>query len=136
MITRLSHATIYVTDQAKALEFYAKKLGMQVKTDFTMENGFRWVTVGSKDQPDLELVLYAVGSGDMMDEETVAHLRAVLEKGVMGGGVFEADDCLKTYEQLKSKGVEFVSPPQERPYGIEAIFKDGCGNWFSLTQHR
>ncbi len=136
MITRLSHATIYVTDQNKALDFYTNKLGMQVKTDFTMDNGFRWVTVGTKDQPDLELILYAVGSGGMMDETTAAHLRAVLEKGVMGGGVLEADDCCKTYEQLKSKGVEFVSPPQERPYGIEAIFKDGCGNWFSLTQHR
>jgi catechol 2,3-dioxygenase-like lactoylglutathione lyase family enzyme len=136
MITRLSHATIYVTDQNKALDFYTKKLGMQVKTDFTMDNGFRWVTVGSKDQPDLELILYAVGAGGMMDEATAAHLRAVLEKGVMGPGVFEADDCYKTYEQLKSKGVEFVSPPQERPYGVEAIFKDGCGNWFSLTQHR
>ncbi len=71
-----------------------------------------------------------------MDDVTVTHLRAVLEKGVMGPGVLEADDCFKTYEELKSKGVEFISPPQERPYGVEAIFKDGCGNWFSLTQHR
>jgi hypothetical protein len=38
--------------------------------------------------------------------------------------------------RTKGKGVEFVSPPQEQPYGAEAVFKDGCGNTFSLTQHR
>ncbi len=136
MITRLSHATIYVTDQDKALDFYTNKLGLQVKSDFTIHNGFRWVTVGSKLQPDLEIILYAVGPGGMMDEAIANHLRAVLDKGLMGAGVLEADDCVKTYEELKKKGVEFTSAPQERPYGIEAIFKDGCGNWFSLTQHR
>ena len=136
MITRLSQATIYVLDQDKALRFYTEKLGFEVRTDATMGD-FRWLTVGPKGQPDLEIILYAVKAhGGMMDEETVGHLRAILEKGLMGPGVFEADDCQATYEELKSKGVEFVSPPQEQPYGIEAIFKDGCGNWFSMTQHR
>lgn len=136
MITKLSHATIYVTDQNKALDFYKNRLGFEVRTDFTMDGGFRWLTVSPKSQPDLEIILYGVGSGEMMDQAAVNHLRAVLEKGTMGAGVLEADDCRKTYEELKAKGVEFISPPQERPYGIEAIFKDGCGNWFSLTQHK
>ncbi len=135
MITKLSHATIYVTDQNRALDFYTNKLGFEVRTDVTMEGGFRWLTVGPKDQPDIEIILYAVGAGSMMDQETANHLRAVLDKGVMGAGVFEADDCRKTYEELKGKGVEFISPPQERSYGVEAIFKDGCGNWFSLGEH-
>jgi catechol 2,3-dioxygenase-like lactoylglutathione lyase family enzyme len=135
MITRLSHATLYVLDQDKALRFYTEKLDFEVRTDVRMGD-FRWLTVGPKGQPNLEFVLYAVkGHGGMMDEATVAHLRAILEQGLMGPGVFEADDCQATYEDLKGKGVEFVSPPQEQPYGIEAIFKDGCGNWFSLTQH-
>jgi predicted enzyme related to lactoylglutathione lyase len=46
------------------------------------------------------------------------------------------DDCRATYEELKQKGVEFMSPPQERPYGIEALMKDNSGNWFSMTQHQ
>jgi len=135
MITKLSHATIYVNDQNQALEFYTQKLGFEVRTDFPMEGGFRWLTVGSKGQPDLEIILYAVASGGMMDEAAANHLRAVLDKGLMGAGVFETNDCKATYEDLKSKGVEFIQPPQDRPYGVEALFKDGCGNWFSLTQH-
>jgi predicted enzyme related to lactoylglutathione lyase len=135
MITKLSHATIYVLDQKKAVEFYTEKLGFEIRIDVSMDGGFRWVTVGPKGQPDIELVLYQAGGG-MLDEETASHLRAVLEQGSMGPGVFRTDDCRATYEQLKAKGVEFVSPPEEQPYGIEAVFRDGCGNQFSLTQRR
>ena len=135
MITKLSHATFYVLDQDKAYDFYVNKLGFEVRTDAPMGPGARWLTVGPKGQPDMELVLYAVQPGMALDEDSAKHLRAVLEKGKLGGGVFEADDCRKTYAELKSKGVQFIQPPKDQPYGIEAIFTDGCGNWFSLTQH-
>jgi catechol 2,3-dioxygenase-like lactoylglutathione lyase family enzyme len=134
MIQKLSHATIYVLDQAKAVDFYTNKLGLEIRTDVPMDGGLRWVTVGPKDQPDLEIVLYAVQPGGALDEERVGHLRALLEQGALGAGVWQTDDCRATYEELLAKGVEFVSPPQEQFYGVEAIFKDGCGNWFSMTQ--
>jgi predicted enzyme related to lactoylglutathione lyase len=70
-----------------------------------------------------------------MDEKTVATLRELVEKGVLGAGVFSTSDCKGTYEELKAKGVEFMQPPTERPYGIEALLKDDSGNWFSMTQH-
>jgi predicted enzyme related to lactoylglutathione lyase len=57
-----------------------------------------------------------------------------MDKGVLGAGVFNTDDCRATYDELKSKGVQFVAEPAERPYGIEAVFRDNSGNWFSLTQ--
>ena len=44
------------------------------------------------------------------------------------------DDCHKTYEELSAKGVEFIQEPADRPYGIEAVFRDNSGNWYSLTQ--
>src|SRR5258708_566252 len=135
MIKKLSHATFYVNDQDKALAFYTEALGFEVRTDVAMDNGFRWVTVGPKGQPDFEIILYAVGVGGMMNEAAAAHLKALLDTGLMGAGVFETDDCRATYQDLSAKGVEFIQPPQDRPYGVEAVFKDGCGNWFSLTQH-
>jgi len=135
MITKLSHASIYVLNQERALRFYTEKLGFEVRTDVRMGD-YRWLTVGPKGQPDLEMVLSEVKPGGMFDAEAAGHLRALLQKGALGAGVLQADDCRATYEDLKSKGVEFVSPPQEQPYGIEAVFKDDSGNWFSLTQHR
>jgi catechol 2,3-dioxygenase-like lactoylglutathione lyase family enzyme len=135
VITRLSHATIYVLDQDEALKFYRDKLGFEVRRDVTMDNGFRWLTVSPKTQPDLQIVLMAVREGPMFAAEKAAMLRDLIQSGAMGAGVLEVDDCRKTYEELKAKGVEFMAPPAERFYGIEALFKDNSGNWFSMTQH-
>lgn len=134
MISKLSHACVFVLNQQDALEFYTGKLGMEVRMDHTMEGGFRWVTVGTKDQPDLEIILFEVTAGPMMDEATVRQFRSLIAAGRLGAGVFQTKDCRKTYEELKAKGVEFTSPPQDRFYGVEAIFKDNSGNWFSMTQ--
>jgi catechol 2,3-dioxygenase-like lactoylglutathione lyase family enzyme len=134
MITRLSHTTIFVLDQDEALKFYRDKLGFEVRTDFTMDNGFRWLTVGPKTQPDLEIVLMALKESPMMPADKVAMMRKLIESGSMGGGVLQADDCRKTYEELKAKGVEFKGAPEERFYGIETLLKDNSGNWFSMTQ--
>jgi predicted enzyme related to lactoylglutathione lyase len=73
-------------------------------------------------------------AGMLMDQETATKLTEIMDKGVLGAGAFNTDDCRKTYEELKSRGVEFISAPAERPYGIEAVFRDNSGNWFSLTQ--
>jgi catechol 2,3-dioxygenase-like lactoylglutathione lyase family enzyme len=134
MIARMSHTTIYVLNQQEALEFYTQKLGFEVRMDQTMEGGFRWLTVGPKSQPDLEIILFEVKAGPMMDEATAQQFRALIEKGRIGPGVFQTADCRKTYEELKARGVQFVSPPQDRFYGVEAILKDNSGNWFSMTQ--
>lgn len=135
MIGRLSHVTIYVLDQEAALSFYTDKLGFEVRTDQSMGE-FRWLTVGPKGQPDLELVLYKVAPSPMMDEATAEQLKNMVANGAMGTGVFATDDCRATYEALSGKGVEFLSTPQDQPYGVEAVFKDNSGNVFSLTQRR
>jgi hypothetical protein len=61
-------------------------------------------------------------------------LRTLVEKGALGVGAFETDDCRKTFDELKAKGVAFHGAPAERPYGIEALMKDDSGNWFSMVQ--
>ncbi len=136
MIRKVSHVTIFVLNQEEALQFYTKKLGFQVRMDATMEGGFRWLTVGLKDQPDLEVILMEPKPGPMWDEETARSLRSLVEKGVMGAGVMQTDDCRNTYKELKDRGVEFLKPPEEKFYGIEALLKDNSGNWFSMTQQK
>ena len=131
----MSHTTIYVLDQSEALKFYRDKLGFEVRNDKTMDNGFRWLTVGPKTQPDLQIILMPIHESPMFPADKVAQLRKLVESGALGAGVLEVDDCRKTYEELKAKGVEFMGPPQERFYGIEALMKDNSGNWFSMTQH-
>jgi catechol 2,3-dioxygenase-like lactoylglutathione lyase family enzyme len=134
MIRKMSHATIFVSNQEDALSFYRDKLGFKVHTDAMVGPDFRWLTLNVPDQPDFEIVLMEPKPGMLMDEATANQLRAIMAKGVLGAGVFNTDDCLATYQELKDKGVQFASEPAERPYGIEAVFKDNSGNWFSLTQ--
>ena len=133
MIQRLSHATIYVLDQDAARDFYVNKLGFEVRMDQSMDNGFRWLTVSPKGQPDLQIILMKV-DGPNIQPDVAAILRDLVERGRLGGGVLQTDDCRATYEDLKSKGVEFLSPPADRFYGIECVMKDNSGNWFSMNQ--
>ena len=134
MIRKMSHATIFVKNQNEALEFYRDKLGFKVHTDAMVGEDFRWLTLCTNDDPEFEIVLMEPKPGMLMDEETSNQLRAIMDKGVLGAGVFNTDDCRGTYEELKAKGVEFMGEPAERFYGVEAIFRDNSGNWFSLTQ--
>ncbi|HET6858145.1 MAG TPA: VOC family protein [Streptomyces sp.] len=136
MIKGLAIATVWVLDQDRAKEFYTEKLGLEVRTDMTMgEGGMRWLTVGAKDQPDVQLTLMVPGP-PTMDPESTAAMKMLVTKGVLGAGVLTTDDIYGDYEKLKARGVEFVQEPQERPYGTEALFRDDSGNWFSFTQAR
>lgn len=136
MIQRMSHCTVYVTDQEAAKQFYVEKLGFEVRTDSQFGEGFRWLTVGPKGQRDLEVILMeptTFGCGDKKGD-TVAKIKELIAKGAFGMGVFATSDCQATYAELKAKGVEFLSPPRKMPYGMEAVMKDNSGNWFSLCQ--
>ncbi len=139
VIRFVSHATVYVLDQDSAKAFYTEKLGFEVRFDVTMGEqfegagaGFRWLTVGAKEQPDLQLILSACDMG--RSPEAAAQLRGLVASGAMGVGVMVTDDCRRTYTELRAKGVTFLSEPAERPYGIEATLRDDSGNHISLTQ--
>ena len=139
MISHLSHANVFVLDQDSAKAFYTEMLGFEVRFDISMGEefegsgaGFRWLTVGTKDQPDLQLVLASCDMG--RSPEAARQLRALVASGGMAVGVMRTPDCRATYGELSEKGVTFLSEPAERPYGIEAMLRDDSGNLISLTQ--
>ena len=136
MLKKLVTTTLYVKDQNEALRFFTEVLGFEVRNDVTLGD-YRWLSVGLKDQPDLECALSALKPGGPLDEDDVRVLTKLVEAGKLGGGVFKTDDCQKAYEELSAKGVEFMHPPTERPYGnIESVFKDSSGNVFVLSQDK
>ncbi len=134
MITNVSLATVWVTDQDAARDFYTEKLGFVLATDQTLGDGFRWVTVSHPSQPELELTLMV--PGPPLDPETADVVRRALDKGSLGGVGLATDDCRRTFEELSAKGVEFVQEPAERPYGVEAIIRDNSGNWLVMVERR
>ncbi|MFE2062028.1 MULTISPECIES: VOC family protein [unclassified Streptomyces] len=132
MIQGLAITTVWTFDQQRTKAFFTEKLGFEVRDDIAMGD-MRWVTVGAKGQPDVRLTLMRL-DGPGLDPESAEALRKLVAKGVMGAGAFSTDDCRGDYETFSARGVEFVQEPKERPYGIEAIFRDDNGNWYSLTQ--
>ena len=134
MITNVSLVTVYCLDQDQARNFYVDVLGFTRRTDITMGEGFRWVTVSHPSQPELEVTLML--PGPPLDEDAAAFIRGQLEKGQMGGLGLAVDDCRKTYEELSAKGVTFLQEPADRPYGVEAVMRDVSGNWLVLVEPR
>src|SRR5437763_1803976 len=135
MLKALARTGIFVKDQNEALRFFTEKLGFQIRSDITMGD-YRWLTVGLKDQPDVELILTALKPGGNIEAEDIEVLTRLVESGKIGSGVWKTDDCHKTYETYKARGVEFLVPPTERPYGVEAVFKDNSGNHFVVLEEK
>jgi uncharacterized glyoxalase superfamily protein PhnB len=135
---KLSNAQLWVHDQDEALDFYTKKLGMEVRSDVTLPEmgNFRWLTVGPAGQPDIAITLMAIPGAPVMDDQTADQVRSLVAKGFAGTIFLTTDDVQADYEQLKARGVEFSEAPEERPYGIDSGFHDPSGNSFRLTQVR
>jgi catechol 2,3-dioxygenase-like lactoylglutathione lyase family enzyme len=132
MIKGIAITTVWTTDQDESLAFFTEKLGFEVRADVTMGD-FRWLTVGVPGQADVAYSLMRT-DGPGLDPESSKALTELVTKGVIGAGVLRTDDCRAEYERLRGLGVDFVQEPQERPYGVEAVFRDPIGNWYSLTQ--
>ncbi len=125
-ITKVSHLTIYVSNQDEALGFYRDKLGFKVHTDANFE-GMRWLTLSLPTQQDFEIVLMLA---------TKPESKALVGKQTPEGPLLcvAVDDCKATVEALKSKGVKIVQEPNQEPWGISAMALDLYGNGIYLVQ--
>jgi catechol 2,3-dioxygenase-like lactoylglutathione lyase family enzyme len=135
MIDAISHVGVWVDDQDEAKAFYTEKLGLEVREDVTLEQlgGYRWLTVGPPNQPDVNIIL-SEPAGPAIDDESAQQLMALVNRGALGPGIFRTEDCRKTAKEFKARGVEFTAEPEERFYGIDAGFRDPSGNEWRLVQ--
>jgi catechol 2,3-dioxygenase-like lactoylglutathione lyase family enzyme len=138
MLKQLTNVQVWVHDQDDALAFYTDKLGFELRDDVTVPElgNFRWLTVGVPGQPDVAITLMAVPGPPVFDAETRDQIMALMAKGAAGGLFFRTDDCRASYEELKSRGVEFQQEPTEQPYGVDAGFRDPSGNQMRMVQSR
>ncbi len=128
---RISH--VWVFDQDEALDFYVGKLGLEVSADVDL--GFmRWLTVRAPSDPEREILL-ELPAPPSVDEEAGRQIRELVSKGATGFTVgFSTDDCQKTYEELKARGVDITEEPTERSYGIDMAVRDPFGNHIRINQ--
>ncbi|HET9102673.1 MAG TPA: VOC family protein [Solirubrobacteraceae bacterium] len=133
---KITTTQLWVHDQDEALAFYTEKLGFEVRADVTLPEmgGFRWLTVAPAGQSDIAIVLMLVPGPPVFDPETKAEVESLMAKGLAGTVFLTTGDCRRDYEALAARGVEFVEAPEERPYGIDAGFRDPSGNHLRLSQ--
>ena len=134
MITNISITSVFVKNVDESKRFYTEVLGFETKDDITLGDGYRWCTVSSPTQPELQVHLAVPGPPH--SPEMVEAINRALDEGGMNGLGMSVDDCQKTYEELSAKGVEFLQEPSERPYGVEAVCRDNSGNWMVLVEPR
>jgi catechol 2,3-dioxygenase-like lactoylglutathione lyase family enzyme len=133
---KFTNAQLWVHDQSEALAFYTRKLGWEVRSDLTMPElgDFRWLAVGPAGQPDISVVLMAIPGPPVMDTKTAQQVRDLMAKGFAGTLFLTTDNFQAAYKELKGRGVEFAEEPEERPYGIDASFRDPSGNNIRIAQ--
>ena len=133
---KVAVAHLWVQDQDEALAFWTEKVGFEVRADVTMPemDNFRWLTVGLPGQDDVSVALMAIPGEPVMDAATQAQVNDLTAKGFAGTVFLTTDDCRADHERLVARGVEFTEAPEERPYGIDAGFRDPSGNAIRLTQ--
>jgi catechol 2,3-dioxygenase-like lactoylglutathione lyase family enzyme len=135
-VLRISSVNLWVHDQDAALAFWTEQVGFELRADasFPELGGFRWLTVGPRDETEVELVLMAVPEPPVISEPQTELVRAVMTQGLAGAVFLVTDDVQRDYRELTARGVQFTEPPERRPFGIDAGFRDPSGNQVRLTQ--
>jgi catechol 2,3-dioxygenase-like lactoylglutathione lyase family enzyme len=125
----ITQFAVTVRDYDEALRFYVDKLGFEKVEDTDLGGGKRWVRVKPSG---------GAGAGILL-ARAVTHEQRASVGNQTGGRVFiflETDDFWRDHDALLARGVTFVRPPSEEPYGTVAVFEDLYGNRFDLVGRR
>ena len=127
MLTALARFTLLVEDYDEALLFYVDKLGFEVLIDTRLAEDIRFVHVGIPGQE---------GIGIWFIRATTDAQRARVGRQTDGEPCFVlyTDDCRQAYQELRSRGVQFLREPEEHPGEIVAHFRDLYGNIVVLVE--
>ena len=125
---KIKLTSIYVDDQDKALRFYTEVLGFTKKADFS--NGpYRWLTVGSPDEPDGTQLQLALNNSPAAK----AYQQALFQQS-QPAAMFYTDDVKGDYERIKARGAQFTMAPTDVTASTIAVLNDTCGNLIQVTQ--
>jgi len=125
---KIKLTSVYVDDQEKALRFYTEVLGFAKKADFS-QGPYRWLTVGSPDEPDGTQLQLALNSNPAAQ----AYQQALFQQN-QPATMFFTDDIKGDYERIKARGAEFTMPPTDVTGSTIAVLNDTCGNRIQITQ--
>ena len=131
MFETMTHVMLFVSDHEEALDFYTNKLGFEKVTDVSPMPGMRFLTVAPNGQ-GTEIILHKP-TVQMHGEVEAKRMTDLI--GKTPSLMFKVDDCKKTCNGLRSKGVKIIKEPGPAPFGIQASIADLYGNTIWLVEH-
>lgn len=130
MIQSLAHVALVVRDYDEAIAWFTGRLGFTLNADeYQAEQDKRWVLVAPPGSPP--------GGASLLLARASTPEQAAFVGDQAGGRVFlflRTDDFDRDYAAMTAKGVAFVRPPVEQPYGKVAVFLDLYGNRWDLVE--
>ena len=124
---KIKLTSVHVDDQEKALRFYTDVLGFVKKADFS-QGPFRWLTVGSAEEPDGTQLQLALND----NPAAKAYQKALFEQN-QPAAMFQVDDVQKEYDRMKPLGAEFTMPPTKVTGSTIAMVNDTVGNRIQIV---
>jgi catechol 2,3-dioxygenase-like lactoylglutathione lyase family enzyme len=114
----LGLVSLVVRDYDEAIAFYVDVLGFTLVEDsFVPLQNKRWVVVAPPGATETRLLLAQASSPEQAS-------RIGNQTGGRVGFFLCTDDFWRDHRAYTRRGVEFVRPPSEEPYGTVAVFKD------------
>ncbi|MGW0706420.1 VOC family protein [Streptomyces sp. NPDC002643] len=129
------HASFLPHDDADAaIAFYRDVLGFEIRNDVGY-SGLRWITVGPKEQPAINIVLSPPAGDPGITDDERRTITEMMAKGTYGGIVLATPDVDAVFERLQAKDAEVVQEPTDQPYGVrDCAFRDPAGNMIRIQQ--
>lgn len=133
MSVSISAVHVLVDDPDAALAFYRDTLGLTVKFEVS-NGGFRWITLVTDSQPEIEIVLSQPHAGRSQEDGDA--IAALLAKGELRPLHFVSDDLDATFAKLSgAPGVSVVEEPTAQPWGVrDGAVRDPAGNFIRIQQ--
>jgi catechol 2,3-dioxygenase-like lactoylglutathione lyase family enzyme len=132
MTISLQYVNVTVNDVDESIAFYRDALGYEVRNDVA-SGRYRWVTLGSPNQPGTEIVISEPHAGRSKADGDA--LQELLTKGVLPMLVFRAENVDTLFEQVRASGAEVLQEPMDQPWGPrDCAFRDPSGNMVRISQ--
>ncbi len=122
MLTSLANVSLIIRDYDEAIQWFTEVLGLELRMDGSMGDGYRFVTVGVRGQEGVSIVLHRPYEGN------------TATGGSIHGLLFHTSDCRGEVDDLRRQGVKITLEPQEVPWGVQAVFEDLYGNSHVLVE--
>ena len=127
MIDTIGGVVIMVSDQARAVKFFAEKVGFDIRLNVPFFGG-KWIEIAPKDSESTLSIMEP--NPQLMPPEELEIARKNIGRNT--GVWFYTSDIQSTYEDLKSKGVDITNPEKQEWGGTMSLVKDLDGNIFTL----